>query len=153
VDAVYAFFAYSVSQTHAEDLTSATFEKVIRSWRRYDSKRSAERTWILAIARNQLIDHFRRQSHRDAISIDEYPLIAESLSAPEAIERRLDADEVRGWLAGLSDREQHALALRYGADLTARDIAELLELSEANVHQILSRSLRRLRNTAQRTLT
>src|SRR4051794_36751886 len=120
-----------------------TFEKVIKSWKRYDPKQSAERTWILAIARNQLVDHFRRQKHRDAVSIDEHPLIIDSVCAPDAFERQLDAAEVRSWLAILGERDRHVLALRFGSDLSARDIAAILELTEANVHQILSRSLRR----------
>jgi RNA polymerase sigma-70 factor, ECF subfamily len=153
VDAVYAFFAYAVTRAHAEDLTSATFEKVLRHWRRYDARRASERTWILAIARNQLTDHHRRQRHRAAVSLDEHPALADVLAAGDELQPRLDRDELRGWLADLSERERDLLALRYGADLTARDIAAITGLSEANVHQILSRSLRRLRRSAERTLT
>jgi DNA-directed RNA polymerase specialized sigma24 family protein len=40
------------------------------------------------------------------------------------------------------------VALRYAADLPAAEIAEIVGLSSANVHQILSRSLRRLREAA-----
>ena len=152
VDAVFAFFAYSVTRAHAEDLTSATFERVIRSWRRYDAAKASERTWILAIARNQLTDHYRRQRHRDAVSLDEHPMLADVLASADDAERRLDADEVRSWLVEVGERERQVLALRYGADLTARDIASLMELGEANVHQILSRTLRRLRERAERTL-
>ena len=43
-------------------------------------------------------------------------------------------------------RERELIALRYGADLTGPEIAELTGLSLANVQQILSRSLRRMRN-------
>jgi DNA-directed RNA polymerase specialized sigma24 family protein len=43
------------------------------------------------------------------------------------------------------------LALRYGADLKAEDIAALTDLTTANVHQILSRTLRKLRTAADRT--
>jgi RNA polymerase sigma-70 factor (ECF subfamily) len=153
VAAVFAFFAYSVSRAHAEDLTSATFERVIRSWRRYDAAKASERTWILAIARNQLTDHYRRQRHRDAVSLDEHPMLADTLAGADEAQRRLDRDEVRSWLADLGERERLVLALRYGADLTARDIASLTDLSEANVHQILSRTLRKLRDRAERTLT
>lgn len=153
VSAVFSFFAYTVTQTHAEDLTSATFERVIKAWSSFDPDKASERTWILAIARNQLVDHFRRQRHRDAVSIDEHPMVVTSLAGPDVVDQRLDADEVRSWLADLPDRERHVLALRYGADLAAREIASLLELSEANVHQILSRTLRKLREQNQRTLT
>ena len=152
VDAVFAFFAYSVSRAQAEDLTASTFERVLRSYKRYDAAKASERTWILAIARNLLTDHFRRQRHRDAVSLDEHPLIVETLtSGTSATDAWLDRDEVRGWLEGLSDREREILTLRYGADLPAKDIAALVELSEANVHQILSRTLRKLRDVAGAT--
>lgn len=154
VDAVFAFFAYSVSRPHAEDLTSATFERVIRAWDRYDPERSSERTWILAIARNLLTDHYRRQRHRDAVSLDEHPALAEALlTGGDGTAHRLDADEVRRWLALLSARERDVLTLRYGADLSAREIGTLLELTEVNIHQILSRSLRKLRDVAERVET
>ena len=48
-------------------------------------------------------------------------------------------------LATLSQRDREIIALRFGGDLTGPEIAELLGLSLANVQQILSRSLRRLR--------
>lgn len=152
VDAVYAFFAYAVRREQAEDLTASTFERVIRAWRRYDPSRAAERTWVLSIARNLLTDHYRRESHRRGVSLDEHPVILDTLRSDEDwAERRLDQDELRSWLAVLTERERDVLALRYGADLPAADIAALLDLSAANVHQIVSRALRRLRETASST--
>ena len=75
----------------------------------------------------------------------------ESLATPgDPYARSLDRDELRGWLSGLGEREQEVLALRYGADLKADDIAEMTGLSTANVHQILSRTLRKLRGLAER---
>jgi RNA polymerase sigma-70 factor (ECF subfamily) len=46
----------------------------------------------------------------------------------------------------LGDREREIIALRFGADLPASEIATLTGLTLANVQQILSRSLRRLRS-------
>jgi RNA polymerase sigma-70 factor, ECF subfamily len=53
---------------------------------------------------------------------------------------------VRDWLANLEPREREVLALRFAADLSAAEVARHLDLSEANVHQIASRALRRLRD-------
>lgn len=146
VGATYAFFAYSLSQPAAEDLTGATFERVVRSWSSFDPRRGSERTWILAIARNQLTDFFRRQAVRTTVSLDEHPQLLDLLEATDdAIGRRLSIEELKGWLSRLGPREQEVLALRYGADLQASEIGGLCGLSTANVHQILSRSLRRLR--------
>ena len=149
VGAVYGFFAYSLRAPAAEDLTSATFERVLRSWSRYDPRRGGERGWILTIARNLLVDHYRRQSHRDAVSTDEHPgLLAGLVTGDEPLERALEADELRTWLSVLGERERQIVALRYAADLQAAEIAAIVDLTAANVHQILSRSLRRLREAA-----
>lgn len=148
VGAVFAFFGYAVSRETAEDLTSATFERVIRSWKRFDPARASERTWILAIARNQLTDHHRRQRYRAAASLDEHPMLADTLAEEGFEARTLLRAEVRSWLDGLNERDRQVLGLRYGADLEAAQVAALMDLSEANVHQIVSRALRRLRERA-----
>lgn len=150
LDAVFAFFAYSLNRQAAEDLTATTFERVIRHWGRYDAGRASERTWILAIARNTLIDHYRRQSHRQTTSVDEHPLLLDSVAEQrDPFAETLADGAFAGWLEGLNERERNVLAMRYGADLTAAEIAHLLDLSEANVHQIVSRTLRKLRQRAE----
>lgn len=149
VRAVYAFHAYSVTSATAEDLTAGTFERVIRAWDRFDPAMASERTWILAIARNLLADHFRRQQHRTAVSLDEHPGLLDVIGPQEDWEAgRLEEDALRGWLSHLKPRDRQVLALRYGADLSAEDVASMLDLTPANVHQIASRALRRLRELA-----
>lgn len=148
VDAVFGFFAYSLGRQAAEDLTATTFERVIRHWKRYDNRRAQERTWILAIARNTLIDHYRRQSHRRTTSLDEHPLLMESLvEQDDPISRSLADHAFAQRLADLQPREREILALRFGGDLSAGEVAVALDLSEANVHQIVSRALKKLRLT------
>ena len=48
-------------------------------------------------------------------------------------------------LAELGEREREIIALRFGGDLSGPEIAQLTDLTLANVQQILSRSLRRMR--------
>lgn len=147
VSAVYGFFSYSVGPDTAEDLTAATFERVVRSWDQFDPSRSSERTWIFTIARNLLTDHWRWRRHRRGPSIDANPELVESIAgADDPLARSLDRDTLKGWLEQLGEREREVLALRYVADLSVAEIAECLDLSVANVHQICSRSLRRLRS-------
>lgn len=149
VAAVYAFFAYSVSKETAEDLTSGTFERVLKAYDRFDPQKASERTWILSIARNALTDHYRRQAHRTTVSTDEHPLLLDRLvETDDPLARQLQVEGITSWLGDLGEREQEIIALRFGADLPARDVAELTGLSEQNVHQISSRALRRLRARA-----
>jgi RNA polymerase sigma-70 factor, ECF subfamily len=152
VGPVYAFFAYSVSHEDAEDLTAATFERVVRNWGRFDPSRSSQRTWILAIARNLLTDHYRRRRHRLGPSLDEHPELAGCgiAAIDDLADRQISFDTVKNLLSRLTPREREVLALRYGADLPTPDIARSLGLSEANVLQISSRALRRLRQEIEK---
>jgi RNA polymerase sigma factor (sigma-70 family) len=49
----------------------------------------------------------------------------------------------------LGQRERDVVALRYGAELSGQEVADLLGLSPANVHQIASRSLAQLRRVLE----
>ena len=139
---VYGFLAYRLRDGQAtEDLTQATFERALRAWSRFDPRRASERTWLLAIARNLLIDHHRRERSGLLDPIEERLMPA--VEGPE--ERWLGSPELAAALAQLNERDREVLALRYGGDLTGAEIAELLDLTLANVQQITSRSLRKLR--------
>lgn len=143
---VFAFFAYSVPRDIAEDLTASTFERVIRAWASFDRNRGSEAAWILGIARNLQTDYFRRAQHRVGPSLDEHPHIGERVSDDNTAEDRLLAeDSFRFLVSKLPARDREVLALRFAGDLQGHEIAGVTGLSTANVHQILSRSLKRLR--------
>src|SRR5215213_2130431 len=64
-DEIFAFFVYRVgNRDDAEDLTQILFERAIDSWHRYDPLRVKPITWLVAIARNMLIDRHRRRQTR-----------------------------------------------------------------------------------------
>ena len=145
---VYGYLAYRVtSRAEAEDLTQATFERALRAWNRYDERKASVRTWLLAIARNALIDQSRRSSSRRSVSLDSTSVSETELPTdpgPEETSLGLTPELARA-LDRLRDRERSVLALRFGGDLRTGEIAEMLDLSVANVQQILSRALRKLR--------
>lgn len=142
---VFGFFAYRVaSRGDAEDLTQQTFERALRAWPRFDPERAPLGVWLTSIARNLLVDHYRRngaaprQEPLDAVPEEQ---LGSELPAPD-----LGIDPALAEaLATLSPRDREVVALRFGADLTGPEIATASGLSLANVQQILSRSLRRLR--------
>lgn len=144
---VYAFFAYRLgSRFEAEDLTQQTFERALKAWPRFDRERAGVRTWLMAIARNLLTDHFRRGRNgaRRWREIDQVPE-GELPREPGPDDDLGLSPELDGALMSLGTRDREILALRFGADLNGPEIAELTGLSVANVQQILSRSLRALR--------
>ncbi len=139
---VYGFLYYRLRDLDlAEDLAHATFERALRAWPRFDPRRASERTWLLTIARNLMIDHHRREQPEPTERIDE-----RLLPTVDGPEQGTDAwPQLHEALQKLTDREQELIALRFGADLRGSEIADLTDLSLANVQQILSRALKRLR--------
>ena len=141
---VYNFFRYRVlDRATAEDLTSTTFEKAWRARGRYRRDRAHVETWLLAIARNVAIDHFRSRART------EVPLelaLGDHRDTPEeSAVRRDELKRLGCLLQGLEERERELLALKYGAGATNRAIAKVTGLTESNVGTILFRTISRLR--------
>jgi RNA polymerase sigma-70 factor (ECF subfamily) len=141
---VHNFFRYRVGdRTVAEDLTSITFEKAWRARHRYRRDVAGFTTWLLAIARNVAIDHYRaRRVHAPLEAAIHTP----GGAAPEDLaERRSDVERLARLLEGLPDRERELIALKYGAGLTNRAIAKAVHLTESNVGTLLHRTVLALR--------
>ena len=140
---VFNYFRYrGLPRATAEDLTSATFEKAWRARDRYRREQAAVSTWLLAIARNVAIDHFRRSRPEVPLAQD----IAKDEASPETAALHAGQSVRLAELLGrLPERERELLALKYGADATNRAIATITGLSESNVGTILHRTVVSLR--------
>ena len=144
---VYGFLGYRLgSREDAEDLTQLTFERALKAWDRFDEERASASTWVMAIARNLLIDHYRSagSGRERPIKSDQEDEPALAIESPQESGLGI-SPELEEALNRLGQRQRELIALRFGADLTGPEIAEVTGLSLANVQQILSRSLRRLR--------
>ena len=148
---VYGFFAYRVgARPEAEDLTQLTFERALRAWSRFDPGIATAKTWLLSIAHNLLVDHYRRDRSSASEPIGEDGLEEGALPYVPGPEADLGlAPELASALEELGEREREIIALRFGGDLTGPQIADLLGLTLSNVQQILSRSLRALRSSLE----
>lgn len=149
---IYGFFGYRVSsRLDAEDLTQQTFERALNAWDRFDPAKARVETWLAAIARNLLIDHYRQDRSTSERSLTDGSVSEAELGSEPATGDDLGLDpELDAALWTLDERSRELVALRYGGDLTGPEIAELTELSLANVQQILSRALRHLRAELER---
>src|SRR6266511_1115861 len=136
---VYAYVAYRIGDgPDAEDITSDTIERALRYRDSYDASKGEPMAWLVGIARRSIGEFFTKRSEIDAEIVE--PEAAGDLEMDTA--RRLILAEAMGVL---SERERELIALRYGADLTARRIGELLGLQTHAVEVALQRALRRLR--------
>jgi RNA polymerase sigma-70 factor (ECF subfamily) len=142
---VYNFFRYRFGNVpEVEDLTSRTFQKAWVARHRYRRDLAGFATWLMSIARNVAIDHYR--AHRSLASIDDASHVPAPGGTPEdEVIRGSEADRLASLLSGLPARERELVALKYGAGMTNRDIAGTTGLSESNVGTILHRAVQTLR--------
>ena len=147
ISAVYAYVAYRLgSGPDADDVTSETMEHAYRYRDRYDPAKGEPMAWLIGIARNCVADLVARREH----VVDE--------PAPESATEEMEEEAMRRLsltraVARLDVRERELIALRYGADLTARQIAGVLGLRPNAVEVALHRALGRLRAELERDPT
>lgn len=142
-DRLFAFLVYRTgNRAIAEDLLGDVFERAFRALSRFDPRRGSETTWLYTIAVNRLRDHHRRaQVERSVLE----RVIAAETTIVEAPEDTIaERDRLMQALAVLNQRDREIIALRFGADLTAPQIARVIQQPLTTVEGRLFRALQRL---------
>ncbi|MEM7330603.1 MAG: sigma-70 family RNA polymerase sigma factor [Chloroflexota bacterium] len=141
---VFNFFRYRTGNDQvAQDLTATVFEK---AWKRRNQFRGDEQVfvgWLYAIARNVANDYFRKQPL--LVAIESVSEVAAAENVSDTVAQQIEFGRLVHFIQRLPEREREIITLKYGADLTNRQIAQQLSLSESNVGSILHRTIRKLR--------
>lgn len=144
LDGVFRYLAHMTGDRDlAEDLTSATFERAMRDWRRYDPAKGRPSAWLAGIARGVALDHFRREGRRRAREeryAAQTPEAVEGPGAPGGL-----PPDLRAALAGLTRGERELVALRVVLGLSAGEAAAVAGISPSAVGTGLHRALAKLR--------
>jgi RNA polymerase sigma-70 factor (ECF subfamily) len=134
---VYAYVAYRVDdRSDAEDITSETFERALRYRRSFDERKGDPVAWLLGIARNCVYDALLRP--RPA------PMVADPTAAGDMEADVVEKVTLAHALSTLSAHDRELLALKHGSDLSAREIAKLLDTRTNAVEVGLTRARARL---------
>ena len=143
---VFAYIYARVGNVHLTvDLAADVFE---RAYTKADSLRSddAFSTWLFTIARNVIISHGRKHYRETIVDPDVMKEIApSSVSVETEVMMREELKDVARLVREFPQREQDIIALKFDAELSNPQIAEIMGLSEPNVRVIIFRTLRKLR--------
>jgi RNA polymerase sigma-70 factor (ECF subfamily) len=136
------------SRTRAEDVVQDAFLSLWRSGARYDRARGSVRSWILRVVHNSAVDAFRRDSAKQSRNINDDTL-AEQVPSTELtdveVERRDDAERVRGAMQTLPQDQRQVIELAYFGSFTHVEIAEMLSLPAGTVKGRMRLGLTKLR--------
>ena len=140
---VYAFLAYRTGNHHlAEDLLADTLERAYRARARFDRRRASEKTWLISIALNRWRDLIRREASEQAA------LARLGRDEPDAhgMDRHDERRALLDALGTLAEGERDVVTLVYGAGLTAKQVAAVLDEPVTTVQGRLYRGLANLRD-------
>ena len=126
---IYVYFLRSLSNSaDADDLTQKFFHRVYKGAASYQPNGKVS-SWLFTIARNLLIDEFKKRSRRPKeSSLPDYPI------ADESVSRQIELKEILSYeLTKLPENQRTALLLRVQQELSYREIAEIMQANETNV--------------------
>ena len=144
--ALFRFFVAAVGdRPTAEDLTGEVFKSAIEDLPRFRGPVEALGGWLFGIARHDLSDHRRRRAGRLVQPLDD--LLEEAALAGGAVDpeelalERVEGDRVLAALRQLTCDQREVLVLRLVADLTAPEVAGILNKSTEAVKALQHRGL------------
>ena len=143
---IYNYIYHRVQNTQlAEDLVSETFYKALANIKQFKWQGRSFSSWLYTIARNQVIDQYRRQ---EPLLLDENKseLVAPEGSNPEIkVLGEISKEELFSAIKSLTPDQQDALLLRFQDDLKIKEIAQVLDKNEGAIKALLFSGLKSLR--------
>lgn len=134
---VFAYISlYIRDQALAEDIFQDTFMKVIQSVKTGKYQDNGKFiSWVMRIAHNLIIDHFRRIKQMNTVSNDDYESdlfnskkFAESTVEDNMIRKQIQKD-VRKMISQLPEDQREVVILRHYAGLSFKEIADITDVS------------------------
>ncbi len=139
---VYTFCRRTVGESLAEDITQEVFIRAYRKHHQFKPERGTLAGWLIGIAKNLIVDHFRAEKRHALRRVGQEETEATLESQIEQAGEKLMIAEA---LRRLPERARCVIALRYFDDLTHHQIAERLNLPLGTVKSDLRRGLAQVR--------
>lgn len=143
-DNVYAYMRVAIDDAQeAEDTTQQVFTKVLESLSSYEVREQPFRSWLFRIARNQAIDHLRKQGRVDVEEPGKLDMRREPTSDANLRALQWTSDsELLMLVERLPAGQRQVVVLRYVLEFNTAEMAEVLERSQEAVRQLHSRAMR-----------
>jgi len=151
-DAIYRYVSFRVrSPEDAEDLTDQVFLKMIEALPAYDDRGLPFAAWLYRIARNLLVDRYRR-SGREPVALSE-SLEARGAGADpfSAAAGTLDREAVRAAMATLTDEQCQVVTLRFIEGWDVDEVAQAMGRKPGAIHALQHRALGALQRALVRS--
>ena len=142
---IYRYLFYRTGDPQvAEDLTSDVFLKMVESLRGWRMDGAPIQAWLFLVARNLVIDFYRRTSAHPLVAIDEN-LDEAGQDVDKTVDHRLTSDELARALSRLDSLQRDVLLLRFVEGMPLAETADVLHKSVNATKALQRRALIALR--------
>lgn len=144
---VYNYVRYRMTDdTAAEDVIAEAFLSAARSFDRFDPRRAKFSTWVISIAKNCIINYYRKD--KPTVPLEDVPTRAVATSGEhDNVDDRLLVDQLLG---SLDDVERELVVLKYRDGMRNVDIARELHMNASTVSTKLANALSKMRAVMQK---
>ena len=143
---VYRFLFYRTRSSQlAEDLTSETFFRALRSMSNFRWQGKDFGAWLMTIARNLATDHFKAGRTRLELTTEDMGVHDDATEGPEAaVLAGLTNEILLGALKALPDEQRDCLVMRFLQGMSIAETAAVLGRSDGAIKQLQLRGVRNL---------
>ncbi|RQP13712.1 MAG: sigma-70 family RNA polymerase sigma factor [Chryseobacterium sp.] len=131
---VFSFVLRKVrDESLADEITVSVFSKVLNKLDLYDPDFQFK-TWVLTIAQNTVIDHWRKRSREEEDATDSLDKVKNqfALSPEELMISGEEESQILSIIESLDQNYQEIIRLRFFEEKSIKEIAEELNLSVSN---------------------
>jgi RNA polymerase sigma-70 factor (ECF subfamily) len=134
----------------AEDVTQEAFITVWRRAGAFDPRRARPSSWLLSIAHHRAVDVARREQVRRTEPSEALIHARAATNVPREVWLEIQAEEVRGALAALTDLQREVIHLSYFEGCTQSELARRLDTPIGTIKSRTHVALRRLHEQLDR---
>jgi len=145
-DPIYRFVYFKVSDVEvAKDLTADIF---LKSWKELTNDKTSQvkhlKAFIYVVARNRVIDHYRKSARQQDVPLEHYSAQDKSENTHKQVELNVDAEKILLLTHKLKDSYKEVILLRHVDQLSLREIAQVIDKTPVAARVLLHRAQKAL---------
>jgi RNA polymerase sigma-70 factor, ECF subfamily len=146
---IFRYISFRVNEHEtAEDLTSEVFTRLLSALQDKTAPQKTIKGWLYSVASRVVKDFYRKKYRRKQIALEEsVPSLADGPA--KEVESMLTNENLRLAITELTEDQQEIIALRFGYEMSIRDVAQTTGKSEGAVKMLQARAVAALSRTMQ----
>jgi RNA polymerase sigma-70 factor, ECF subfamily len=138
---VFRYVAFRVADRQtAEDLTSEVFLRLLSALRDRHAPQNSLSGWLYGVASRVVADYYRRHYRKSESELPEW--LPDGKNDPEAyLDATLTHEQLHQALTTLTEEQQNVIALRFGYEMSIREVARTMGKNEGAIKQLQARAV------------